>query len=459
MIRKTITIFFVPFIFFFACAPNMKKPVEPIRQVESGTSLPIEKGLIDRKIDFLDDILAKEQLSDEDRDIALQLLDSYNLLKKSSAGRVVEQQLEELVLSLSEALSKMDERFFSREESLILFRREIATRLYTERNRIMGLYRDGNYAGVIRDCLRLRSEFGSDAVSLELGLVFALSLGEEGKLQEAIQLGEGIARQLKKSPDLTLLRSRIGRWQIILGKRNDAVVTYEKLVADLEETSALAETLKTEINKDVFPENGANEMKNGFLEEPASAIKDEGKTAEQIIEVSRFLIRENRYDEARQLLLKKRENVEPGAEWERVESALVEVEEAREKFEEEKAIREAYLKSTLAAVRDLIEADQFEEAIRKLATITQVQDENAEAALLRERAVAGIINRDRNKAAQLFLSARKSADPSRKEALLKSALQILEYLLENYPSSDLKDKVLSNKSRVEDELKRLDESP
>ena len=455
MIGKILCSFLFSFIFLFACAPNIKKTVNPIEQTRVETGLPIEEELVDRKIGLLQEMLRKEQLSDMDRDVAMQLLDSYNLLKKSSAGRIDEEQLRELVLSLSKSLSKVDEPFFSREQILMFSGKETAARLLKERERIMDLYRERDYRGVISDCLKLRSEFGSDAVSLELGLLFALSLGEEGKLQEAVQLGEGIARQLKKSPDLAFLRAHIARWQLQLGNRNGALTTYEQLTGDLDETAALLKALKADMDNRVSPESAPEKIRTGNPDIPVSGSADDGKTTEQIIKDSRSLIRENRYDEARQLLLSKKKNAEQGSELERFESALLEVEEAQEKFEAEKAIRDAYVKTTLATVRDLIESDKFEEAIQKLETISQVQDENSEATLLKERAVEGIINRDRNKAAQLFLSARKSGDASEKEALLTSALQILEELVEKYPSSDLKDKVLSNMSRVEDELKNL----
>ena len=456
MIKKILCGFFIAFVLLSGCAPKIKKTVEPVEQIRSQAGLPIE--LVDRKIDLLLAILAKDQLSNTDREVALQLLDSYKLLKKSFAGHMDDEQLRELVSSLSKSLSNVDESFFSRERILMPSERETATRLLKERDRIMELYRQGDYRGVIRDCLELRSEFGSDAISLELGLAFALSLGEEGKLQEAIQLGEGIARQLEKSPDLTVLRIHIARWQLQLGNRNGALTTYEQLTGDLDETEALLKSLKADMDSRVAPEREREKIKSEEAGPPPSGRGDEGKTTEQVIEESRSLVRENRYDEARQLLLNKRKNVEQGPESQELESALMEVGEAQKKFEEEKAIRDAYVKNTLDAVRKLIESDRFEEAIQKLETISKVQEKSSEATLLRERAVEGIINRDRNKAAQLFLSARKAGDVSKKEALLKSALLILENLVEKYPSSDLKDKVLSNISRVEDELKKLNTS-
>ena len=455
MIKKILRGFVILLFLLSACAPKMKKSVEPVGQVKVETGLPVEQELVDRKIDFLQEMLTKEQLSNTDRDVARQLLDSYNLLKKSLTGHRDDEELRELVLSLTKSLSRVDEPFFSRERISMPGGRETATRLLKERDRIMGLYREGDYNGVIRDCLKLRSEFGSDAVSLELGMLFALSLGEEGKLQEAIQLGEGIARQMGKSPDLALLRTHIARWQLQLGDKDGAFTTYEQLAGDLDETAALLKALKADINNRVTPESGQEESKSGKSNIPAPGGGEGGKTTDQVIEESRSLIQENRYDEARQLLSDKRKDLEQGPELQKLESALMEVAEAQKKFETEKAIRDAYVKSTLVAAKELLESDKFEEAIQKLESISQFQDKRSEATLLKERAVEGIINRDRNKAAQLFLAARKAGDASEKEALLKSALKILEDLVEKYPSSDQKDKVLSNMSRVEDELKKL----
>lgn len=365
------------------------------------TGLPVEEELVDRKIGLLQEIVKNGQLSDRERKLAVQLLNAYTLLKQSFSKQLNNEQWKHLVLSLSQSLFSAEEAFFAGEPVATMSERETASKLLKERDSIMDLYRKGEYEGVIRECLRLRSEFGSDAVSLELGLLFALSLGEVGKLEEAVHLGEGIARQMQHSPDLPLLRDRIARWKLQLGDRNGALITCEQLRGNLEETAALVQALQAEMEK------------------------------------------------------RNEDNAEAGIESEQLEPALLEVEKAREALETEKAIREAYVKTTLAAARSLVEANKFEEALQKLETIGRVEKENSEATALKDRAVEGIINRDRNKAAQLFLSARKSGDPGEKEALLASALQILAGLAEKYPSSNLKDKILSNKSRVEEELKKI----
>ena len=101
----------------------------------------------------------------------------------------------------------------------------------------------------------------------------------------------------------------------------------------------------------------------------------------------------------------------------------------------------------------LIEAEKYEEAmniLEKLEAQQQVLDE--ESKRLKDLAVEKIINRDRNRAAQLYLQAKNTQDPSKKRELLQSSLDILKKLVEKYPSSNLINRIKDHISIVEESL-------
>jgi outer membrane protein assembly factor BamD (BamD/ComL family) len=67
-------------------------------------------------------------------------------------------------------------------------------------------------------------------------------------------------------------------------------------------------------------------------------------------------------------------------------------------------------------------------------------------------AMEKIINRERNKAAKLFLDARNTKDPAKKEEMLNSSYNILKAVADKYPSSPLIPKVRDNMNQVTREL-------
>ena len=78
-----------------------------------------------------------------------------------------------------------------------------------------------------------------------------------------------------------------------------------------------------------------------------------------------------------------------------------------------------------------------------------------EADALRALAVEKLVNRERNRAAKLFLMAKQAKEPSEKEALLLSSRNILKTLLEKYPSSSFSEKINSHIAIIEEELAKL----
>jgi outer membrane protein assembly factor BamD (BamD/ComL family) len=109
----------------------------------------------------------------------------------------------------------------------------------------------------------------------------------------------------------------------------------------------------------------------------------------------------------------------------------------------------------LKKARELIESEKFEEAISELESLEVNQDNSREVRELKEQAIEGLINRERNRAAKIFLAAKNTSDPRKKEEYLKSCYDILNNLLEKYPSSPLREKLKSHIKKVSEELDRL----
>jgi outer membrane protein assembly factor BamD (BamD/ComL family) len=74
---------------------------------------------------------------------------------------------------------------------------------------------------------------------------------------------------------------------------------------------------------------------------------------------------------------------------------------------------------------------------------------------LKNSTVEKIINRERNKAAKLFLTARNTKNPAKKEELLNSSYNTLKAVADKYPSSPLIPKVYDHMLQVTKELAKL----
>jgi len=118
-------------------------------------------------------------------------------------------------------------------------------------------------------------------------------------------------------------------------------------------------------------------------------------------------------------------------------------------------MRDDTLKETRETARQMIEEENYEAAINAFSKVEASQELDAESRELRERAVESLINKERNRAAELFLAARKAGDPSKKKELLDSAYNILKALIDKYPSSPLNQKLKSHIAIVQNELDSL----
>ncbi|MDY6971491.1 MAG: hypothetical protein SV775_04080, partial [Thermodesulfobacteriota bacterium] len=270
-------------------------------------------------------------------------------------------------------------------------------------------------------------------------------------------IGEGIIHEIEAYPDIIHLRAKLAEWHLNVGHKEDALRTYEKLTDNLDEMESIIRklhrkiagapghyTLREEISHKHEPVDGEH-----------AEVQDQSSMDQLLGEVD-TLIKRHDFDEARLLLIRRKIWVEEGPESEIIDQALNEMELAEKELgigekpngEDE---TEAY-----AIAKRLIEQERFEEAITRLEDIEESQGISTELKAMKEQAIERLINRERNRAAKLFLKAKDAEDPIRKEEYLRSSYIILKVLIDEYPTSPLNIKVKSNIRIVMEELEKLE---
>ena len=436
------------------CVPETKKViVGPEPYTLTPPPLPADK--IDERIATLSRFLEEQKGSEDEKETAKTLLDTYRTIKKASKNPS-HYDYNEVIEALFNNLSSLDEQYFLIEMSEKQLDAQVLNRFDRERRRIMNLYLDGDYQGVINQCLELEASYGPDSLTPEIGLLFSFSLAERGLFKEAVNIGGRIVRQLEGKPDLMLLRANLIEWQLELGKREDASRIYEKLTDDIQDKEAIFKRAEKKL-LDKETKTALSDVSSPGSVVIETDVWDKGTVKEVLTEVDR-LIKEHEFQSAKILLIKRRLTLEEGPDVDTVDQALESVDLAEDKFQNEVNLGLLQKSQTLNSAIELIEEEKFEEAITKLEAFERSQEMTPETGRLKGFAVDKLINRERNKAAKLFLMAKNTEDPIRKEELLVSSYGLLKALVDDYPSSPLNDKINDHMDKIRRELDKLKES-
>jgi hypothetical protein len=168
---------------------------------------------------------------------------------------------------------------------------------------------------------------------------------------------------------------------------------------------------------------------------------------------------ENRVDDGGPPPKKDRESLHGTAQPGTHEQTADPVEQGEEQHLRERIERIAMKEQGLSHAKQLVEAEKFEEAIASIDTLGAEGSVSEASRALLDEAVAGIVNRERNRAAKAFYAAKQTDDPARKEAYLRTSHDILKQLLDKYPSSTLTSKIKSNFETVKSEMAKLGLKP
>ncbi|MBW2609030.1 MAG: hypothetical protein JRC68_01655 [Deltaproteobacteria bacterium] len=436
----------------FGCLPEIRRDVVgPKPEIATAPLLPAD--VIDKKIAFLENHLELKKLNDEDREIALNLLSDYKTIRSATRANRVDYDYQGIIHTLFNSLNRLDERYFSKTLTHDAQQQSRVIKEFSlKRRKILDRYMSGDYQGVIADCVELEAAFGPDSLTPEIGLLFAVALAKKDMLNEAVSIGERIVRELEGKPDLIHLRANIIEWQLDMGNREKALRVYEKLIDNLYEKESIFVRAKQKVLGD---EEKIAHHEEIPTEDHSTDSTQEPDQLHTLLEQVDRLVKEKEFTKARLLLLRWKLRTEEGPEIETIDQALKTVELA-----EEIHIKSGSNKNeTIEMVVELIEEENFAEAITKLEELNNGPDTDLETEKLKDLAINRLINRERNRAAKIFLIAKQADDPQKREDLLMSSYNILKVLIEKYPSSNLIDKLNNNLENVRDELDKLKKYP
>ena len=451
--KQTRIFLFIILILTAGCAslpPEQPSPILKPTEKES-TPLDIDVSYVESRIQVLNNLLKTDALSKSDRKTALALLDAYGLLKNSAPSPLTGKECHRLTQSLFQSISLMENTYFEKigktSDDETSF-----SELILKKNEILDLYLDKNYAGVIQRTLALQTSF-PNGLTPEIGMIFAISLAEDGMLEEAVEVGSEIAKRMEETPDAVQFRGDIIQWQLALGERAQAVNTLEKISQAQDDRATMINDLRNRIQ--LTPKEPDQPFYSMF--QPPEGTAPEALEPRMVLlqEKVDVLAKKHQFAEARQLLLKEKAEREEGPETELIDRALNNIEESETVYEENVRIKETYLKQTYESAKKLYEKEDYKGAITTLEALEKTQGLNVEAADLKNRAIENLINRERNRAAELFLKAKKAKDTKKKRELLETSYKILKTLVEDYPQSPLKPKITSHINIVKREIEKL----
>ena len=407
---------------------------------------------LDQRISRVQSLLESDQLGFEDRLLAQDLLKAYQTLERLSSVSPADEETRDLIELLAANLMRMDEQYFRRPPPEESARLQAVALFAGKRKAIMDSYLAGDYQGVIENCIDLEKVLGPDALTPEIGLVFAISLGRRGMIQEALRVGTKISDDLERKPGFIQLRAKMIEWQLALGDRRSAIESYEKLLDNMHEREAVLKVAEQNLAGHA-PQKALTERK----EEPPPPVDltKEPASVQEVLRQVDVLVQRNDFETARLLLLRLRLRLQDGPDAELVDQAMKSVELAEENSRKQQKAETVKNEEALELAANLIDQERYEEAIAELENFSQGAELSPEAKQLQDLAVEKIINRERNKAAKLFLMARNTTDPAKKEELLVSSYNILKALVEKYPASPLYQKINENMKKIEEEMSKL----
>jgi hypothetical protein len=441
--------YLIIFLFLSACATQPAKEItisEPAKKLEPVLSL----DAIDRRIAVLEDMLANNTVQEKDRVIAANLISDYQRIRLLSLGDISENNLREIILALFSNLSLFDEKYFSNQGQIA---REIYTKavndLFLKKQDILKKYNGKDYKSVISECDELEKIFGKDSISLEISILLAMSLAREGRLSDAITLGDRIIGEMEQMPDLIQLRAGLIEWRINTGRKEKALNEYKKLIENMNERQSIFNKATSRVNSQNKKIAESDQTLNKLLDKELNP--DTESRISGILKELENLKNHGDFTGARLLLLKWKIHADEPAEIAEIDKALASLDLSEKQYIEKLT---ANKKEGIDAATKLIEEEDYESAITMLDSLKTGSASNPEIDRQKDIAVDKLINQERNRAAKIFLTAKKTNDAKKKRELLLSAQNILNGLIEKYPAAESVERLKSNLNSVNEELNK-----
>ena len=437
-------------LFLPSCLPEVRRQtITPDPEMSLAPVIPADT--VDKKITAIQGLMDREEISEKDMNIATRLVSDYMTIESIGKKPLSDTDYRNIIQILFKDLIELDEKYLLKGSSHNEVNySDVMKEFSTIRKKIIESYLSSDFQGVVSGCVEMESLFGPESLTPEIGLIFAESLAKKGMKNEAIGIGERILRELDGKPDLIHLRAGIIKWQLELGHRQEAVKLYEKLVDNMDERQALFSNTKKMLEEpekvamSIHDTTGANEMIYGEGPIEPNQLTDLMKEVER-------LTKRHAFTEAKLLLVKMSLRMNGGPQTDVLDEALKSVEIAEQEYKEGLL----HQKETMENAIKSIEKENYEEAISSLDTLQPTEETGTQLKKLKDLAVEKLIDRDRNKAARLFLMAKETSDPKKKEELLLSSYEILKNLVDKYPLSSLINKLNNHLERVNSELEKI----
>lgn len=438
----------------YGCALQTQKNI-PAQQEIRTAPLPYNLEL---KVAHLDRILRSGVLDDQQMERVSRLRSIYEEIQQRAVDHQGQLECPDAATLLFKTLDDLEDMILTKTQTRDDLRKEVIHQYAETRKKIFDKYLYGDYQGVIDHASELEAVLGSDALTSEIRLVFALSLAKKGMLEEALNAAERTLGELEGRPDLVHLRANVVEWQSALGDRAKALEAYEKLLDNLDERKAVF--ARTQKNLTEKREETAAKDRTSDIETDASMPSGkESKAIENLIEEVEGLIGSNEFQRAKLLIIKQKIRVQDESETVLLEKTFQRVEQAEAEFQRQAHNAAPVEQDALSVARALVEDEKLEEALEYIKAIEKTENISADMVSLRALATERLINREREKAARLFLMSKNSTNAEKKKEYLVSSYKLLTKLIEQYPLSPSSQKVISNINTVEKELMKLGIDP
>jgi len=435
----------------YACAtpPKIIEPIKTEPVIKMEPALPADA--IDKKISVLQDLLASNKVQEKNRDAVSRLISDYQMIKDLSQGDITQDDYRTIILMLFNNLSALDEKYLSyQEQPEDQIQAKAINDLNLKKQSILKRYIAKDYKAVIFECNEMEKAYGKDTITSETGALLAMSLAKTGKLSDAISTADRIINEMEGRPDLIQLRAGLIEWRIKTGKKEKALKEYQKLVDNMDERQALLEKTTSKINSQNKNIAGSDQALNDLINKELNS--DVNARITSIMKEVDKLKGQGDFEGARLLLLKWKTQTDEPLETAEIDKAIKALDLSEKQYHDN--LKNNW-KEGIEAARKLIEKEEYEEAINMLDLINTGGDGSAEIKRLKDTAIENYINKERNRAAKIFQTARKTDDIKKKGDLLLTAQDILNKLIEKYPYSDMIDKIKRHMDAIKDELKKI----
>ena len=454
--RLTIALF-LSFSLLSGCLPKARIIHTPSKP-EVITPPPSPVSVLNDNIAYLEKILLERELSDEDTKMAEDLLSAYRMVRDYFLGKGTYPNYDRLIQKLYETLTRLDHHYFlKREERKPLFS-ETITIFTGSQDMIRNKFFSGDHLGVVTDTMELQTFFGPELIPLDIRLLFAVSLAKRGRLEEAAIVGETILLELDERPDLAFILTQIkdgirdkffsGDYQGVIDDSIELMVVFGPDVISVDIAFLLAVSLTEVGMKEEANILGSRLIREfearhdlAFLQNLLIEWQLDLENKDMVFQIYRGL--EDHMD----LIMKE---YQAGDVTEGLFKDLVE-----QRIQREREDRLVYEEEALIWAQELIEEEQYEKAIRRINELGDDQDMSLEMKELKDLAIEGFINQERDRAGVYLLRGRQAADPDKKKEYFLLSYSRLRALTERYPQSSFIETLNEDMETVEAELNKL----